>query len=206
MDRAPSRAAGSPCSTPARSDPCSHATRASAVDLGAGDGRYVLAAAAARPDTLVIGVDASVDRDGRGVAPGGAARRAAERAVRRGGGRAPAVGAVRAAPTRSRVHFPWGSLLRGVLGHDDAALAGVARLLAPGAAGDGARVGDAARRRPAAAGGRTRSHAAYARHGLELVAARPATAAEIAASRSSWAKRLRAGAARPVTRLAFRRA
>ena len=29
------------------------------VDLGTGDGRFVLAAAAAGPDTLVIGVDAS---------------------------------------------------------------------------------------------------------------------------------------------------
>jgi tRNA G46 methylase TrmB len=30
-----------------------------AIDLGTGDGRHVLAVAAARPDTLVIGVDAS---------------------------------------------------------------------------------------------------------------------------------------------------
>jgi tRNA G46 methylase TrmB len=30
-----------------------------AIDLGTGDGRYVLAAAAARPETLVIGLDAS---------------------------------------------------------------------------------------------------------------------------------------------------
>ena len=32
-----------------------------AVDLGTGDGRFVLAAAAARPDRLVIGLDASAD-------------------------------------------------------------------------------------------------------------------------------------------------
>jgi 16S rRNA (adenine(1408)-N(1))-methyltransferase len=30
-----------------------------AIDLGTGDGRHVLAAASARPDTLVIGVDAN---------------------------------------------------------------------------------------------------------------------------------------------------
>jgi 16S rRNA (adenine(1408)-N(1))-methyltransferase len=30
-----------------------------AIDLGTGDGRHVLALAAARPDTLVIGVDAN---------------------------------------------------------------------------------------------------------------------------------------------------
>ena len=43
--------------------------------------------------------------------------------------------------------------------------------------------------------------AAYARHGLRLVEARPAAPQEIAASGSSWAKRLRAGTARPVTLL-----
>jgi 16S rRNA (adenine(1408)-N(1))-methyltransferase len=32
-----------------------------AIDLGTGDGRAVLAAAAGRPDALVIGVDASAD-------------------------------------------------------------------------------------------------------------------------------------------------
>ena len=33
------------------------------------------------------------------------------------------------------VHFPWASLLRGIVGHDDDALAGLARLLAPEAVG-----------------------------------------------------------------------
>lgn len=46
----------------------------------------------------------------------------------------------------------------------------------------------------------------YARHGLRLEEARPATPAEVAASGSSWAKRLRAGRERPVTLLRFRRA
>jgi 16S rRNA (adenine(1408)-N(1))-methyltransferase len=102
------------------------------------------------------------------------------------------------------VHFPWASLLRGVLGHDDAVLAGLAQMLAPGAEAtalvsvlprDGV---------PAvpAAGALARD---FARHGLELAALRPATAAEIAASGSSWAKRLRAGRERPVTLLRFRR-
>jgi 16S rRNA (adenine(1408)-N(1))-methyltransferase len=96
------------------------------------------------------------------------------------------------------VNFPWGSLLRGVLGHDDAVLAGVARLLAPGARAsvlvsvvprDGVS--------PMPAG--EALAAAYARHGLALLEARAATPAEVAASGSSWAKRLRAGTARPVT-------
>jgi 16S rRNA (adenine(1408)-N(1))-methyltransferase len=44
-----------------------------AIDLGTGDGRFVLAEAAARPDTLVIGLDA----DPAGMAE--ASRRAARR-------------------------------------------------------------------------------------------------------------------------------
>jgi 16S rRNA (adenine(1408)-N(1))-methyltransferase len=32
-----------------------------AIDLGTGDGRFVLAAAAARPDTLFVGIDANAD-------------------------------------------------------------------------------------------------------------------------------------------------
>jgi 16S rRNA (adenine(1408)-N(1))-methyltransferase len=44
-----------------------------ALDLGTGDGRHVLAAAAQRPDTLVIGLDANA----AGMAE--ASRRAARR-------------------------------------------------------------------------------------------------------------------------------
>jgi 16S rRNA (adenine(1408)-N(1))-methyltransferase len=101
------------------------------------------------------------------------------------------------------VNFPWASLLRGVLGHDDAVLAGLARLLAPGAAGTvlvSVVPRDGVPPVPPAA----ELAAAYARHGLELVEARPATGAEVAASGSSWAKRLRAGSARPVTLLRLR--
>jgi 16S rRNA (adenine(1408)-N(1))-methyltransferase len=82
-------------------------------------------------------------------------------------------------------------------------LAGAARLLAPGATGTVLvsvvpRDGVPEVPHPAELG-----HA-YARHGLSLVEARPATAAEVAASGSSWAKRLRAAQARPVTRLVLR--
>jgi hypothetical protein len=84
-------------------------------------------------------------------------------------------------------------------------LGGVARLLAPGAEGvvllsvvprDGV---------PAVPPPHELA-AAYARHGLDLVEARPATPEEVAASRSSWAKRLRAGRERPVTLLRLRAA
>jgi 16S rRNA (adenine(1408)-N(1))-methyltransferase len=91
-----------------------------------------------------------------------------------------------------------------VLGHDDAVLAGVARLLAPGAAGS-VLVSVVPRDGVPAIPAPERLAAAYERHGLELVEARPATGDELAASGSSWAKRLRAGAERPVTRLTLRR-
>jgi 16S rRNA (adenine(1408)-N(1))-methyltransferase len=102
------------------------------------------------------------------------------------------------------INFPWGSLLRGILGHDGAVLEGVARLLAPGG-GATALVSVVERDGVPGMLGPDALPGAYARHGLELAEARPATAAEIAASRSSWAKRLRAGTARPVTLLRIRR-
>ncbi len=75
-------------------------------------------------------------------------------------------------------------------------LAGLAQLLAPGATATALvsvvpRDGVPAIPQPAALA------AAYARHGLRLVEVRAATAAEVAASGSSWAKRLRAGRERP---------
>src|SRR5215210_4592216 len=94
------------------------------------------------------------------------------------------------------IHFPWGSLLRGVLGHDDIALAGIAALLAPGAA-VAALV--SVIERDGVAGPAENLAARYASQGLALARMRPASPAEVRASGSSWAKRLRAGgAARPV--------
>lgn len=90
-----------------------------------------------------------------------------------------------------------------MLGLDDDVLAGIARLRAPGAELT-ALVSVVPRDGVPALPPVAQLEAAYARHGLALVEARPATPAEIAASRSSWAKRLRAGAARPVTLLRLR--
>src|SRR5688572_29907259 len=98
------------------------------------------------------------------------------------------------------VNFPWASLLRGVLGRDEAVLAGIARLAAPGASVT-ALVSVVERDGVAAMPEADELATEYARHGLRLVDATPATAAQVAASGSSWAKRLRAGAARPVTLL-----
>jgi 16S rRNA (adenine(1408)-N(1))-methyltransferase len=174
-----------------------------AVDLGTGDGRHVLAQAAAQPDTLAIGVDASA------AAMADSSRRAAR-------GRTALPNALFAVAAAERppealhgvagsltVNFPWGSLLRGLLGEDDAVLAGVARLMAPGAGG-AVLLSVVPRDGVPPVPPRASLAAAYERHGLELVEMRAATTEEVAASGSSWAKRLRAGRERPVTLLRLR--
>lgn len=182
-----------------------------ALDLGAGDGRFVLATAAALPNTLAIGLDA----DAASMAE--ASRRAA-RGVRRGGlpNALFVAAAAEALPAELdglaaslTVHFPWGSLLRGLLHADPVLLAGVARVTRPGAVvtlllsvteRDHVPGMDTVDADAIAQIGRC-----YAAYGLACCEARPATAADLTASHSTWAKRLGAGAQRPVWLLRFRR-
>src|SRR5436190_16837280 len=104
------------------------------VDLGTGDGRFVLLAARRDPTTLAIGIDA----DAASMLE--ASRRAA-RAPKKGGlaNALFVVSAVEAIPEELaeiaddiRIAFPWGSLLRGVVGADDHVLAGIASFAKPG--------------------------------------------------------------------------
>jgi 16S rRNA (adenine(1408)-N(1))-methyltransferase len=98
------------------------------------------------------------------------------------------------------VHFPWGSLLAGVVEVRPEIAAGLVRIAGPGA-GVTVLVSITDRERalglpalePALAGPLAER---YAAHGLTLVEWRPAIPDDIAASRSSWAKRLGAGARR----------
>ena len=172
------------------------------VDLGTGDGRFVLAAAEERPGSLVVGIDANA----AGMAE--ASRRAA-RAVQKGG-LPNAVFVVAAAETvdealpafadELHVHFPWGSLLRGLVAPEPEAVARLARLTRPG--------GSVTLLLSVAAADRAmglgpldeatvdRLAAAYAAQGLAVDEARPVTEADLAAAHSSWAKRLGAGARR----------
>jgi 16S rRNA (adenine(1408)-N(1))-methyltransferase len=94
----------------------------------------VLAAAAAQADRLVVGVDANA------AAMATASRRAAAKPSR--GGLPNALFVVAAAEALPNeldgvadlvtVHFPWGSLLRGLLAVDPAIMAGLTRVLRPG--------------------------------------------------------------------------
>ena len=104
------------------------------------------------------------------------------------------------------VLFPWGSLLRGALGLDDRVLSGIASLLAPGGRLEvlaSVTPSDGVVGMPCLDGeAEPVIRRAWSAAGLRLTAMRPATAAEIAASGSTWARRLRAGwDTRPVWRL-----
>jgi hypothetical protein len=165
------------------------------IDVGTGDGRAVLAAAA-DPRTLAIGLDANA------AAMAEVSGRAA-RPLRKGG--APNVAfllaAAEAPPTELAgiaslvtVRFPWGSLLRGCVGANAVVAAGVATLVAPAGSLELLLAASAKDRLDglpteptsvvdAAAG-------AFAEFGLELVEGRLATRAEVRASGSTWARRL----------------
>jgi len=93
------------------------------------------------------------------------------------------------------VHFPWGSLLRGLLAADPAILAGLVRVMRPGA-GLSVLLSATDRDRGAGAGpaGEATLAALAAPYGRHV---RPATPADVAASRSTWGRRLGAGARRP---------
>jgi 16S rRNA (adenine(1408)-N(1))-methyltransferase len=163
----------------------------------------VLAAARAEPDRLVVGVDASAP------AMAEASRRAAARPGRGGLPNALfVVAAAEALPPELdglaglvTVHFPWGSLLRGLVEADPAVMTGLTRVMAPGAAlavllsstarDRGAGVAPLDRRALVALAG------AYDRHGLTVTTVRPATPADVGRAHSTWGRRLDAGGRRP---------
>jgi 16S rRNA (adenine(1408)-N(1))-methyltransferase len=169
------------------------------VDVGTGDGRAVLAAAAREPRTLVIGLDPVA------AAMAEASRRAA-RAARRGGlrnamfvtGTAASIPApLRGLAAQVTVRFPWASLLRGCLGADETVACGVASLVAAGGTLE-LLLAPAARDRldglpTEAAAVLAAARATFERQGLGCLEARDATADEIRSSGSTWAKRLLAG-------------
>jgi hypothetical protein len=93
-------------------------------------------------------------------------------------------------------------LLHGLIAGDDAILAGIARLTKPGAP---ATVLLSVTERDRAPGIEHLDAAAYAQHGLDICDLRLATAAEVSAAHSTWAKRLRVGFHRLAWLLELRR-
>jgi 16S rRNA (adenine(1408)-N(1))-methyltransferase len=166
------------------------------IDVGTGDGRAVLLAAAREPAVLVLGLDANAS------AMAEASRRAA-RPPRKGG--MPNAGFIIASAESApvelgaaarlvTVRFPWGSLLRGVVGADAAVAAGVAGLVAPGGllelllapAGRDGLDGLPTSTDSVVAGVDGGFHA----HGFAIEDVRTPTTAEVKATGSTWARRL----------------
>lgn len=172
----------------------------------------MIARARREPDALVLGLDAAA------AAMAGTSLRAA-RPVRKGGlPNALFVVAAAERPPREllglagevTITMPWGSLLRGALALDDAceAASGIALLVAPGGVvrvllSIDPRDGLALPALEEVAAGEL--PARWRTHGLTLTAFEPADTATIAASGSSWARRLAAGRDRAVWRIALAR-
>jgi 16S rRNA (adenine(1408)-N(1))-methyltransferase len=105
------------------------------VDLGTGDGKFVLRSARARPERLVVGIDALTE------AMTESASRAARKPSRGGAPNAWFVAADATDPLPPlagraalvTVNYPWGSLLRAVAEPNVPELRAIASLLRPGA-------------------------------------------------------------------------
>lgn len=163
----------------------------------------MLATAAEQPDRLVVGLDANA----AGMMT--ASRRAAAKPSRGGLPNALfVVAAAEALPAELHgvadlvtVHFPWGSLLRGLIGADPATMTGLTQVLRPGAILQllvSSTVRDRGAGVPPVQAATLRALAeSYATWGLAVTHMRPATVADVAAAHSSWSKRLGAGTRRP---------
>ena len=181
-----------------------------AIDVGTGDGRAVLALAAQDPEVLAISLDANAS------AMAETSRRAA-RPLQRGGlpNALFAVATAEQPPAELRglattvtVTLPWGSLLRGCHGLDQAVAAGIRSLVAVGGGLELVLAPDARDHLPGvptevpdviAAARET-----FEALGLAFVDGRVASEVEIRGTRSSWARRLvRDGGARQVVLVRF---
>ncbi|HEX6656020.1 MAG TPA: class I SAM-dependent methyltransferase [Candidatus Limnocylindria bacterium] len=160
--------------------------------MGAGDGRFVLARAAAHRDELVLAIDAG--HAGMRESSWRASRKAVVNAL------FVASSLERLPPELSgiaslvSVHFPWGTLLNAAIGRD---LAGTDRLATLVASGGMLRMLVSAAERDAARGATDLDPdavvAAYRSRGFEPRTCREATAADLEVARSSWGRRLLSG-------------
>jgi 16S rRNA (adenine(1408)-N(1))-methyltransferase len=172
-----------------------------AIEVGCGNGAFLRALVEREPTTLAIGFDPSVD----------ALKRLSRLAANLGDNPVFLRAAIEIPPPELTgladalyIHFPWGSLLRGLVQPDDMVLANISGLMKDAAefhllvTYDPVR--DASLNLPELTDEHFRERLAplYSRHGLLMQSWGPATPDEILASRSSWSKRLRSNKQRLV--------
>src|SRR5918911_2592387 len=104
------------------------------VDLGTGDGKFVLREARARPEVLFVGLDAldEATRESASRAARKPARGGAPNAVFLTADATSPPSALRGRASLVTVNFPWGSLLRAVAEPRPSALREIVALLRPG--------------------------------------------------------------------------
>jgi 16S rRNA (adenine(1408)-N(1))-methyltransferase len=174
------------------------------VDVGAGDGGYVLYRARTEPGTFAIAIDASPDALASGAWRAKRARMANAAFLVEGVERLPR--GLAGIADEVVVHFPWGSLLGGLIDGSSLVVGAIAGLMKAGAE---LRVLMSAVDRdgfekltPSIVASRS---AGYAEHGLHLAEAEWAPDAVVAESHSAWAKRLAVGRARQAVVARYRR-
>lgn len=177
------------------------------VDVGTGDGAFVVRTAAGDPSTFVIGIDTSVAGLGAGYSR--ARRRRLPNALFVLAAAEDSPVELAGTATELHVQFPWGSLLRGIVGPDPVLARSLASLLGPEGqmtvslsivARDGVDGVEALDE-----GGATTVAASFAAAaGLVVSGVESVTAVDVADMHSSWAKRLGVGRSRPGFRLRFR--
>ena len=169
------------------------------ADIGTGDGRFVLAEAAANPSLLVVGIDPVAD------ALAEASRRAVASPCKGGLPNALfVVASAEALPAEVcgvadlvTVNLPWGSLLRGALALDRDAASGIAGLVRPGGRVELLLAPSERDRLAAEVDVEARLAGSFADdwlgYGLTMLEARPASADDLAGTRTTWARRLDLG-------------
>lgn len=165
-----------------------------------------MALAAAEPGSLVLAVDPVV---GAMAESSRRARKSANNVIFVAASAESFAADLPSVAHRVVLNFPWGSLLRGVLGLDRAVGAAIGSVVRPGGS-IVALVSVTARDGVAGLDGLDLAHlrACPPAPDLALVHARAATPEEVRETRSTWGQRLLAGAgaARPIWRVEWRRA
>jgi hypothetical protein len=160
------------------------------VDLGAGDGRFVLHAARCDPALLAIGLDAARENLRE------ASRRAPANALFVIANALDLPAGLSGLAGRLAVNFPWGSLLEALLAGDPRLMDGLLAVTRPGALLE-ARLNASALAEAGLAleeGGRL-AHAALERAGFRARLPRRLDAAALRALPSTWARRMASGRA-----------
>lgn len=170
------------------------------IDIGTGDGRYVIQVASAEPRKFVIGLDACRENLIAG------SRRAPSNSLFVIANALELPSTLNGVVTSVTINFPWGSLLHGLLNADSGLLAGLWRLMRAGAEIDVCLNGGALAESGWSLPEGTRQVRGVLRDaGYLLPAVRGLNANDLRAFPSNWAKRLAYGRDPRATLLRSRR-